>query len=113
MAGDSPQEIMKAVKFYCIIGLCLFCCTFLTVKVATLEFFDKGARGFDTFDMVLGLLIAATKATLVAAIFMHLNHEKKMIHWIFFGSIFFALIGFLIFYLAFWDPISFPGFYLG
>ncbi len=113
MAGDSPQEIMKAVKFYCIIGLCLFGCTVLTVSVATVEFFDRGARGFDTFDMVLGLLIATFKATLVAAIFMHLNHEKKMIHWIFFGSLVMALIGFLIFYLAFWDPISFPGFYLG
>ena len=32
--------------------------------------------------MLLGLLIATCKALLVAMIFMHLNHERRLIYWL-------------------------------
>jgi len=69
--ADSPEEIKKHLTLYKIIGGALFVCTVLTVAVAKIEFLDFGERGFDAIDMIIGLLIAAFKATLVAAIFMH------------------------------------------
>ena len=110
--ADSPEEIKKHVKLYMLVGATLFVCTVLTVAVAKIEWVDNlGERGFDTVDMVIGLLIAAFKATLVALIFMHLNHEKKLIYWFFgFGIIFgialMALTGF-----AYIDPIEFKEFF--
>ena len=109
--ADSPEEIKKHLTLYKIIGGALFVCTVLTVAVAKIEFLDFGERGFDAIDMIIGLLIAAFKATLVAVIFMHLNHEKKMIYWIFGGAIFFGFCLMAITALAFWDPIYFEGFY--
>lgn len=109
--ADSPEEIKKHLKLYKIIGATLFVCTILTVAVAKIEFLDVGERGFDVWDMIIGLLIAAFKATLVALIFMHLNHEKKLIYWFFgfgivFGIALMALTGF-----AYIDPIEFEGFF--
>lgn len=109
--ADSPEEIKKHIKLYMLIGLILFGCTILTVAVAKLEWLDIGSRGFGTADMIVGLLIAAFKATLVALIFMHLNHEKKLIYWLFgiglvLGFSLMALTG-----LAFSDPIQFKAFF--
>ena len=108
--ADSPEAIQKATKLYLIIGATLFGCTLLTVAVATFEFLDFGKRGFDAADATIGLLIAAFKSTLVAAIFMHLNHEKKLVYWTFGGALFFGawLVGLIA--LAFHDPIHFEGF---
>jgi caa(3)-type oxidase subunit IV len=110
MAGDSPEAIKKATRLYLFIGLVLFAGTVITVAVATVPWLDFGKHGFDTMDLVIGLLIATVKASLVALIFMHLNHEKRLIYWLFgFGlvAVFFlvALIG-----LAKWDPIHYNGF---
>ena len=109
--ADSSEAIKKHAKLYLAIGLTLFICTLLTVAVAKIEFLDFGSRGFGTADMVIGLLIATFKATLVALIFMHLNHEKKPIYLLFgFGIVFgislMALTGW-----AFADPIQFKAFF--
>jgi hypothetical protein len=40
---------------------------------------------------------------------MHLNHEKKGIYWIFFGSLFFAAVLIGLFGWAYGDPITFDG----
>lgn len=111
--ADSPEQIKKAVKIYTVIGLVLFIFTGVTVAVATRPELDIGVHGFDTWDMILGLAIASFKATLVGYIFMHLNHEKKAIYWIFFGALMF--FGFMIFLIMFAksDPIHFQGFNLG
>ena len=113
MAGDSPEAIKKAMRLYLFIGGVLFAGTVITVAVATVPWLDFGKHGFDTMDLVIGLLIATVKASLVALIFMHLNHEKRLIYWLFsFGLVaaFFmvALIG-----LAKWDPIRYNGFWNG
>ena len=109
--ADSPEEIKKHIKLYLVIGVTLFVCTVLTVAVAKLEWLDFGSRGFGTADMVIGLLIALFKATLVALIFMHLNHEKKMIYLLFGMGLFFAFCLMAITGLAFSDPIQFQGFF--
>jgi len=87
--ADSIEAIQKSKKTYLLVFGALLVCTVLTVAVAEIEFLDFGGHGFDKADAIIGLAIATTKATLVAAIFMHLNHEKKLIYWVFFGAIFF------------------------
>ncbi|NWK55482.1 cytochrome C oxidase subunit IV family protein [Verrucomicrobiaceae bacterium N1E253] len=109
--ADSPEEIQKASKLYLLIGATLFVCTVLTVAVAKFEFLDFGQRGFDGVDATIGLLIALFKSSLVAAIFMHLNHEKKLVYWTFGSAIFFGACLMLLTGLAFSDPIQFQGFF--
>ena len=108
--ADSPEAIQKSLRLYKMIGGVLFAGTVITVLVATRPELDFGKHGFDTMDMVLGLAIASVKATLVAAIFMHLNHEKRMIYWLFgFGFVAaFFLVALIA--LAKWDPIHYNGF---
>lgn len=110
--ADSPEAIKKSIRTYLLVMGALFVGTVLTYFVATSPMLDFGGHGFDAVDCVIGLLIATVKATLVAAIFMHLNHEKKAIYWIFFGSfVFVAALGALI-ALAYASPIHdkfFPG----
>jgi caa(3)-type oxidase subunit IV len=88
--ADSIEAIQKSKKLYLGVFLCLLIGTVLTVLVATVPFLDIGAHGFDKWDAILGMLIATTKASLVAVIFMHLNHEKKLVYWVFFGAMFFC-----------------------
>lgn len=108
--ADSPEAIKKSLRLYFLIGGVLFAGTVITVLVATRPELDFGKHGFDTADMCLGLLIASVKASLVAAIFMHLNHEKRLIYWLFgFGiAAAIALIGLIA--LAKSDPIHYNGF---
>ncbi len=109
--ADSPEAIKKHIKLYLFIGAILFVCTVLTVAVAKFEFLDFGDRGFDSVDAIIGLLIATFKATLVALIFMHLNHEKKMVYLLFSLGLFFAFCLMAIFAFAFSDPIEFQAFF--
>lgn len=81
--ADTPEAIKKSVRTYMFVGGVLFLGTILTVMVATVPWLDVGKHGFDKWDCILGLTIATIKATLVASIFMHLNHEKKAVYWLF------------------------------
>jgi caa(3)-type oxidase subunit IV len=108
--ADSAEDVKKSIKLYLVIGAALFVGTVLTVLVATVPALDFGGHGFDTADLILGLLIATTKATLVALIFMHLNHEKVWVYWLFgFGLFFGAAMVFLIM-LAKSDPPHYDNF---
>jgi caa(3)-type oxidase subunit IV len=111
--ADSPELIKKSIKTYTIIGLVLFIFTGITVAVATVPALDIGVHGFDVWDMILGLLIASFKATLVGYIFMHLNHEKKAIYWIFFGAIVFFAFMIILIMSAESDLIHYNGFRFG
>jgi caa(3)-type oxidase subunit IV len=109
--ADTPEAIRKSIRTYMIVGGVLFLGTILTVLVATVPALDVGGHGFDIWDAVLGLAIATTKASLVAAIFMHLNHEKKAVYWIFASGIVFVIALFGLTALAKWDPIFDPFFF--
>jgi cytochrome c oxidase subunit 4 len=111
--ADTPEAIKKATRLYLIIGGALFVGTVLTVLVATVEALDIGRHGFDMWDCVLGLLIATVKASLVAVIFMHLNHEKKAIYWIFGSGLVFVTFMAGLIALAKGDPQHDPLFYDG
>lgn len=77
---SSAAEVRKATRIYLLVGLILFCGTGITVAIATVPWLDVGRHGFDVWDAVLGIGIASIKALLVAAIFMHLNHERRLIY---------------------------------
>jgi len=52
------------------------------------------------------MLVATFKAGLVAAIFMHLASEKKMIYRILIFTVYFVLGLFWLTYLTWYDPIT-------
>lgn len=108
--ADTPEAIRKSIRTYLFVGAVLFIGTVVTVMVATVPWLDIGRHGFDWKDAVLGLAIASVKASLVAAIFMHLNHEKKAVYWIFASGIIFVIALFGLTGLAKYDPIHDPHF---
>lgn len=105
--ADSPEEIKKAVKTYLMVGAALFAGTVITVAVATIPALDIGGHGFDTADLVLGLAIATAKASLVMLIFMHLNHEKKVVYTFLAMAAVFCVALMAITGWAFEDPIEY------
>jgi caa(3)-type oxidase subunit IV len=111
--ANSAEEVRKSIRTYLIVGAILFIGTVVTVLVATVPALDIGHHGFDVWDAILGLAIAATKASLVAAIFMHLNHEKPAVYWIFGSGIVFVIALFGLIGLAKFDPIVDDFFYSG
>ena len=113
MAGDSPEQIKKAMKTYALVGVGLFIGTILTVAVAVIPELDFGDKGFSHSDLVIGLLIASAKASLVMYFLMHLSDEKKLVYFIYAMAIFFGLALYFITKMAFVDPIVDPNFFSG
>ncbi|QQL44629.1 cytochrome C oxidase subunit IV family protein [Sulfuriroseicoccus oceanibius] len=85
--AESPEAVKKHVKAYMIVGGILMVLTVLTVAVSKYHF------GSHAMNIFVGLVIASVKATCVAAIFMHLNHEKKLIYFfLVISAVFFAAV---------------------
>lgn len=72
-AAHSPEEIKKHVRGYIAVFVALALLTVITVFVAHIDFSKTG-------HVVAAMLIAAVKAGLVAAYFMHLVSERKVIY---------------------------------
>lgn len=111
--ADSPEAIKKSIRTYLIIGAILFAGTVATVMVATVPALDIGGHGFDHWDMWLGLAIATTKASLVALVFMHLNHERGWVYFLFATGLFFGVAMVALIFLAKGDPIHYDNFSTG
>ena len=105
--ADTLEEIQKAQKKYILIGLILFAFTVVTVAVATVPWLDFGEHGFDSKDAVIGLIIASFKASLVGAIFMHLNHEKKLIYVVLVLGVIMGIVLVVLTGWSFEDPIEY------
>jgi caa(3)-type oxidase subunit IV len=103
--ADTPEAIKKSIRTYMFVGAVLFAGTILTVAVATIPWLDVGGHGFDKWDCILGLTIATIKASLVAFIFMHLNHEKKAVYWLFASGLCMVCSLAFLTALAVFDPI--------
>jgi len=110
--ANSVEEIQKSKKTYLLVFGALLVGTVITVLVATVEALDVGIHGFDKWDAILGLLIATVKASLVGLIFMHLNHEKKAIYWIFISALILCAAMFGLLFLAKYSSIFDDYFYL-
>lgn len=72
--GDSHAEISKHIKSYVAVFIALAIATVLTVLASLLDV-SMGAH------IGIALLIATVKASLVAAIFMHLKWERSISIW--------------------------------
>ncbi len=78
--ADATHDFSKYKKSYAAVGIALFVFTVVTVTIGLVPWFDVGPPGPDSGDVLIGLAVATVKATLVALIFMHLNHEKGLIY---------------------------------
>jgi caa(3)-type oxidase subunit IV len=85
----SNKDIAHHITHYRNVFVYLLIGTALTVAASYLEFNVKDSIAGAIF---IGLLIASIKGYLVAANFMHLNSEKKMIYWILMLTVFFLIL---------------------
>jgi cytochrome c oxidase subunit IV len=93
----ADHDVSKHVRGYLIVFGALLIGTVLTVWASRIHF---GAEGSNTANIAVALVIACTKAFLVAGYFMHLISEKKMIYSIL------AFTGFFVaglMYLTIWS----------
>ena len=70
---DNPEEFKKHLRQYYVVFVALLCLTAITVGVAYLKLERPIA-------ITVALIIATIKAGLVAAVFMHLISERKVIY---------------------------------
>lgn len=85
--GGSHTDISKHIKVYMMVFLALAIGTVITVLASNVDF---GGH----LNVIVALLIATIKATLVALIFMHLKWDKSISIWYPLGicAIFFAAL---------------------
>lgn len=103
--ADSHEEIHKSIKKIKLIGWVLAVFTVITVWLSTVELPTH------SLNIIVGMIVATFKASLVALIFMHLNHEAKLIYKILAFTVTFAIALFFLFVFSASDPLVFPGFY--
>ena len=82
---SDPAEIKKSIRTYGIVGGMLFVFTGITVAVNQVHLAVPLA-------ITVALIIATMKGSMVAAIFMHLNHEKKWIY----GALILTVVFFVV-----------------
>jgi cytochrome c oxidase subunit IV len=88
---DSPEAIRKEIRRYLIVLGCLAIGTVITVVIARFH--------LPTWQAVtLALAVATIKASLVAAFFMHLISERKLVYAVLVMTIFF-------FGMMIWGPL--------
>ena len=94
----SDKNMTHHIANYRKVFIFLLIGTTLTVWASYMEFNVQNSIAGPIF---VGLTIAFIKGYLVAANFMHLNSEKKMIYWILLLTIFFLIL--LLFIPLLWD----------
>lgn len=82
MSSDA-ESVKKSIRTYMMVGAALYVFTVITVAINQVHLTVPLA-------IALGLLVATTKGSMVAAIFMHLNHER----WWVYGSLIITVIFF-------------------
>ncbi|MEE8368075.1 MAG: cytochrome C oxidase subunit IV family protein [Thermoanaerobaculia bacterium] len=75
MSGNSVEEIKKETRTYVLVFVALAALTLITVAVSYLDLTIGVA-------VVVALLIASVKGSLVAGFFMHLIAERKLIYYV-------------------------------
>src|SRR5438045_9591504 len=96
---EYAHNVQKHVRGYLWVGAILLGATALTVA---LSYFDFGTR---KANIAIAVLLATGKAGLVAAIFMHLMAEKRLIYRVLIFSGFFVLGLFWLTFLAWYNPV--------
>jgi caa(3)-type oxidase subunit IV len=96
---EYAHNVQKHVKAYLMVGATLLAFTAITVALSYVNF------GTQKANIAVALLVATFKAGLVAAIFMHLAAEKRLIYRVLIFTGFFVLGLFWLTFLAWYDPI--------
>jgi caa(3)-type oxidase subunit IV len=86
---SDQESIRKTIKTYWMIGAALFVFTGITVAVNQVHLAVPLA-------ITVALVIAMTKGSMVASVFMHLSHERKWVY----GALILTVIGFAILMLV-------------
>jgi len=82
---SDPAEVKQTIRRYMMVGAALFVGTVITVAANQVHLIVPLA-------ITVALIIATVKGSLVAAVFMHLSHEKKWIY----GSLILTVAFFLV-----------------
>ena len=104
MAYDAPAHKPTSVMTYSIVLAALLACTALTVLLSFVEMRHE-------FHIVIGLMIATAKATLVVAIFMHLAGVDRINALVAAGGLFWLAILLLLTFMDYRtrpEPIQLP-----
>src|SRR5437660_5880882 len=96
---EYAHNIQEHVKGYLVVGALLLAFTAITVALSYVDFGTRKA------NIGVAMLVATLKAGLVAAIFMHLAAEKRLIYRILIFTGFFVLGLFWLTFLAWYNPI--------
>jgi cytochrome c oxidase subunit 4 len=96
----AAHNVAKHIRAYLMVGVTLLTFTAITVFLSYVNFGTMKA------NVAVAMIVATFKAGLVAAIFMHLSNEKRMIYRILMFTAFFVLGLFFLTYLAWYDPIT-------
>src|SRR6266496_1265327 len=109
---EYAHNIQKHVRGYLMVGATLLAFTMLTVALSYVDFGAILSSLFHTnlsatqgrkANITVAILVATFKAGLVAAIFMHLAAEKRLIYRILIFTGFFVLGLFWLIFLAWYD----------
>jgi len=84
MHSDS-ESVRKSIRLYLTIGVTLLIFTALTVAANRFHFIVPIA-------IAVALVIAVIKGSMVASVFMHLNHEQRWIYGALALTVFFFLV---------------------
>src|SRR6266702_1778178 len=95
----AAHDVSKHIRGYLMVGVTLLVFTGITVALSYVNF------GTPKANIAVALLVATFKAGLVAAIFMHLAAEKRLIYRVLIFTGFFVLGLFWLTYLAWYDPV--------
>ena len=82
---SDPAEVRKSVRGYITVFVALMVFTVITVAAARFHFAVPIA-------ITIALIIATLKGSMVAAVFMHLSHEKKAIY----GALLLTVVFFIV-----------------
>jgi len=96
MSASDAESIRKQTRAYIVVFGTLMVLTILTVAVS---YFHMPVA----LAIVVALAIAAFKGSLVAAVFMHLSHERKVIYWVLLLTVLFFIMLMAIPTLWHWD----------
>jgi caa(3)-type oxidase subunit IV len=102
--ASGHEDLQKHVKTYVKIGIILGVATIITVALSYYEFPTHG------MNIIVGMIVAAIKASLVGLIFMHLNHERSLIYKVLVFTTVFVLAMFVLVYFTHGDPLTFKSF---
>lgn len=96
---EYAHNVQKHVRGYLIVGATLLAFTGITVALSYVNF------GTQKANVAVAMLVAMFKAGLVAAIFMHLAAEKRLIYRVLIFTGFFVFGLFWLIFLAWYNPV--------